>query len=478
MSDFFLNLSGNPAAKKLITKLGLPVPMPPILKRAKGPWEDRPVNDLPVIVCHGKGGALASVMAGTLISAGAEIWLAGENQPAEVYAGLGEAWSRKPIALPESGCPESLRPHGLVFDATGFETADDMKIAYRFFHSCIRQLRSCGRIIVITRPPSAISSAGEAAAARGLQGFTRSMGREVGKKGSTANLITVDADADERLEAVLRFFLSTRSAYISGQPIHVSSAVPSPSAKPLFTKPLEGKIALVTGAARGIGAETAAAMAREGAKVIVMDLPKDEEALKQLAARLGGVPLMCDITAPDAPDAVCNLVAEKFGGLDIAIHNAGITRDKTLGKMDDKLWDQALGVNLLSVIRVNEKLIGQIREGGRIVCLSSIAGIAGNFGQTNYSASKAGIIGYVQALSKELAPKGITVNAMAPGFIETRLTAAIPLMTREVARRLCNLSQGGLPSDVAETAVYLSSPGAVGHTGQILRVCGGSFVGA
>jgi 3-oxoacyl-[acyl-carrier protein] reductase len=147
--------------------------------------------------------------------------------------------------------------------------------------------------------------------------------------------------------------------------------------------------------------------------------------------------------------------------------------------MSVELWDQVIDVNLAAVIRTTEELVkGPLKDGGRIVCLSSIAGIAGNVGQTNYAASKAGIIGYVRAMSERLADRGITVNAIAPGFIETRLTAAIPVAIREVARRMSALGQGGLPEDVAQAIVFLATPGAQGITGRTLRVCGGSLVGA
>ncbi|HTL35135.1 MAG TPA: SDR family oxidoreductase, partial [Kofleriaceae bacterium] len=156
------------------------------------------------------------------------------------------------------------------------------------------------------------------------------------------------------------------------------------------------------------------------------------------------------------------------------------TRDKTLANMKPELWDQAIGVNLASVVKITDELLKQnrLRDGGRIICLSSVAGIAGNVGQTNYAASKAGLIGYVRALAAEVAPRGITVNAIAPGFIETRMTAAIPFTIREAGRRLSALGQGGLPADVAEAVVFLAQPDAVGVTGAVLRVCGGALIGA
>jgi 3-oxoacyl-[acyl-carrier protein] reductase len=163
----------------------------------------------------------------------------------------------------------------------------------------------------------------------------------------------------------------------------------------------------------------------------------------------------------------------------VVVHNAGVTRDKTLARMKPELWDQAVDINLGAVVRITQVLLeGTLRDEGRIVCLSSVAGIAGNMGQTNYAASKRGIIGYIENLAPAVAKRGITVNAIAPGFIETRLTAAMPVAIREVARRLSALGQGGQPRDVAEAITFLSTPGADGITGRVLRVCGGAFVGA
>jgi 3-oxoacyl-[acyl-carrier protein] reductase len=137
-----------------------------------------------------------------------------------------------------------------------------------------------------------------------------------------------------------------------------------------------------------------------------------------------------------------------------------------------------MAVNLRAVARLGEGLAGALGERGRVVLMSSVSGIAGNAGQPNYAASKAGVIGVARHLSGPLAARGITINAIAPGFIDTRMTAAMPVMVREAGRRLSALAQGGLPIDVAEAATFLASPGAQGLTGQVLRVCGGSFVGA
>ncbi|MEO1269211.1 MAG: SDR family oxidoreductase, partial [Myxococcota bacterium] len=301
---------------------------------------------------------------------------------------------------------------------------------------------------------------------------------EIGRNGSTANLIHVSEGAEGRLEAVLRFVLSSRSAFISGQEITVGHAVKA--AQPRWVRPLEGKVALITGAARGIGAATARAMTAEGATVLVLDRPADDGPASKVARELGApAPLLFDITDPETPAALVEAL-KAHGGADIVIHNAGITRDKTLGRMKPDWWDLALDVNLGAVVRTTHAILegGALNDHGRIICLTSIAGLAGNVGQTNYATAKAGLVEFVRRLGQELAPRGATANAIAPGFIETRMTAAIPPVTREAGRRLASLSQGGLPEDVANALTFLASPGADGINGQVLRVCGGSFLGA
>ena len=185
-----------------------------------------------------------------------------------------------------------------------------------------------------------------------------------------------------------------------------------------------------------------------------------------------------DLMDANAATHIADALRARHGSLDFVVHNAGVTRDRTLARMSEAEWDGTLGVNLTAVLRLHDALDGLLRPGGRIVALSSIAGLAGNVGQTNYAASKAGVVGFVRALAPQCAPRGITVNAVAPGFIETRLTAAIPFAIREAARRMSSLGQGGHPEDVAQTIAFLASPSAQGLTGNVVRVCGQSIVGA
>jgi 3-oxoacyl-[acyl-carrier protein] reductase len=281
------------------------------------------------------------------------------------------------------------------------------------------------------------------------------------------------------MESTLRFFLSSRSAYVSGQVVRVGKA--APLVEPAdWDQPLAGRIALVTGAARGIGEAIASTLARDGATVVALDVPAAGEALSIVANRIGGLSLQLDITAADAPRTLAEYLTSRFGGVDVVVHNAGVTRDKTLANMDDVRWDSVIDINLASQERINDVLLGEgvLRDGGRIVAVSSVSGIAGNRGQTNYATSKAGVIGLVDAFAPELEKHHGTINAVAPGFIETAMTGAMPLVVREGGRRLNSMLQGGLPVDVAETIAWLASPASGGVNGNLVRVCGQALLGA
>jgi 3-oxoacyl-[acyl-carrier protein] reductase len=236
---------------------------------------------------------------------------------------------------------------------------------------------------------------------------------------------------------------------------------------------------VVTGAARGIGEQVARVLARDGATVVGIDVPQAADDLIRLTNELGGDYLTLDITARDAPKRMAQHLIQAHGGVDVVVHNAGITRDKRLANMDADRWNAVLDVNLVAPQRITDELLAQklIRDNGRVVGVASIAGIAGNVGQTNYAASKAGVIGLVDSLEGVL-ENGITVNAVAPGFIETKMTAAVPFATREVGRRMNSLSQGGQPVDVAETIAWLADPASTAVNGNVVRVCGQMMLGA
>ncbi|MFF4250884.1 3-oxoacyl-ACP reductase [Streptomyces sp. NPDC001663] len=363
------------------------------------------------------------------------------------------------------------RPAALVLDATGVRDVDALAEVHAALHPVVRSVASSGRIVVLGAPLDA-DDHHQAAVQQALEGFVRSLGKEIGR-GRTVNLLRVtDAAA---AESTLRFLLSPRSAYVSGQVIGVGTAQ---EVTVDWERPLAGRTALVTGAARGIGEAVAETLARDGARVVVLDVPQAEEDARRVAERLGGSALALDITAADAGARIADALPE---GLDVLVHNAGITRDRRLVNMPAERWSSVLDVNLASVLRTTDALLaaGALRPGGRIVGTASIAGLAGNAGQTNYGASKAGVVGLVRALApRALAEHGVTVNAVAPGFIETKMTAAIPLFIREAGRRMNSLAQGGLPADVAETTTWLAHPASGAVNGQVVRVCGQSLLGA
>jgi 3-oxoacyl-[acyl-carrier protein] reductase len=370
---------------------------------------------------------------------------------------------------------------GLVFDATGITEPAGLKGLYKFFTPLLRNLGPSGRIVVIGTTPDEIGSTHERVTQRALEGFTRSLGKEM-RRGATVNLVYLSPDAKPAatgLESTVRFILSGKSAYVDGQVFRVGAADSAPPTD--WDKPLDGKVAIVTGAARGIGATIAEVFARDGAKVVCIDIEASAETLGVTASKVGGTALTLDVTADDAVEKITEHLREVHDGrADILVNNAGITRDKLLANMDEARWDSVIAVNLLAPLRLTEGLVGNgtLGEGGRVIGLSSMAGIAGNRGQTNYAATKAGMIGLTDALSAVCADKGVTVNAVAPGFIETKMTEAIPLATREVGRRLNSLYQGGEPVDVAETIAYFASPASNAVTGNTIRVCGQAMLGA
>ena len=370
---------------------------------------------------------------------------------------------------------------GLVFDATGITDPAGLRGLFEFFTPLLRNLGPSARLVVLGSTPDEVDDPYERIAQRALEGFTRSLAKEM-QRGATVALVYVSPGANAGAtgcESTMRFILSAKSAYVDGQVFRVGVAEACAPAD--WNTPLAGKVGIITGAARGIGATIAEVFARDGARVVAIDVEQAADALADTATRVGGTALALDVTAPDAVERITAHLREHHGGrADILVNNAGITRDKLLANMDDSRWDAVVAVNLLAPLALTEGLVGNgsIGAGGRVIGLSSMAGIAGNRGQTNYATTKAAMIGITEALAPSLAARDITINAVAPGFIETAMTAAIPLATREVGRRLNSLYQGGQPVDVAEAIAYFASPASNAVTGTVIRVCGQAMLGA
>ncbi|GAA1968900.1 3-oxoacyl-ACP reductase [Amycolatopsis minnesotensis] len=447
MADRYQQFTKTPVGRFLVPKLGLP--SAPTLRRYK---PGQPALDGPALFGAAPGGRLEKTLTEQLGDAGIEV-------------------RTTPV--------ETGKHAALVFDATGVQDPKQLRAVYDFFHPVIRSVGNSGRVVVFGTPPELLEG-GARIAQRALEGFVRSVGKEL-KRGATAQLVYVAEGSEGATESTVRFLLSAKSAFVDAQVIRIGAkGSPEFTAPADWKKPLDGKIALVTGASRGIGAAIAEVLARDGAHVVALDIPAQGADLSKVANKVGGSALQLDITAADAPQKLAEHLTSRHGGVDVVVHNAGITRDKTLGNMSDGAWDSVLTVNLASQLAVNDKFLadGVLKPNGRIVGVSSIAGIAGNVGQTNYATSKAGVIGMIDDSSSRLAEHGGTINAVAPGFIETKMTAAVPLFIREAGRRLSSLGQGGLPVDVAETIAWYANPASAAVNGNVVRVCGQALLGA
>ena len=447
MSDWYRDFANSGMGTTLTKKLGLP--RPAVLRRYE---PGAPLLTGPAVVGTAGAGRLLASLTGVLQDAGVT------------------------VLSPEA--TDGGRVAAVLLDATGLTGPADLAAAHEFLAPAVRRLGPSGRVLLLADPPSAADSPAQAAARQALEGLVRSIAKEL-RDGGTANLLFVPNGAESSVPGPVRFFLSGRSAYVDGQVVTLTAAdVPAGQDE---ERPLAGEVAVVTGAARGIGASIARVLARDGAHVVAVDVPAAGQSLAEVANEVGGTAFQLDVTAPDAAQRLVAHVRERHGGVDLVVHNAGITRDKLLVNMDAARWNSVMAVNLQAQLDITQALLdaeGVLRPGARVVAVSSQSGIAGNRGQTNYAASKAGVIGMVRAWAPAFAGRDATINAVAPGFIVTEMTARMPFGTREIGSRINSLQQGGLPVDVAETIAWLAQPSAAGVNGQVVRVCGQSFLGA
>ncbi|MGC1330898.1 3-oxoacyl-ACP reductase [Pseudomonas sp.] len=449
MSDRYIDFANSDIGRRLVGAVGLPTPAR--LER----WQAGRLRPIDGTLLVG-GGSLAATVA----------------ELAPKLTDNAVAFASEATILPAWTPGLGPKIKAVVFDATHIADIAELKQLREFFQPLVKSLDGSAHLLVLGRVPDGLVPAAHIAQ-KAIEGFTRSLAKEL-RSGGVLQLLQLEDGAETELEGALRFFLSPKSAYVDGQVLRLA---PCAIKVADWTRPLAGKKALVTGAARGIGAAIAETLARDGAEVILLDVPQAKADLDALAARLGGRTVDLDICAADAAQQLIEALPD---GIDVVVHNAGITRDKTLVNMTPEYWDSVLAVNLNAPQLLTQALFdsGTLRDNGRVVLLSSTSGIAGNRGQTNYAASKAGLIGLAQAYGPTLAERGASINAVAPGFIETHMTAQMPFALREAGRRMNALGQGGLPQDVAEAVAWLAQPGSGAVNGQVLRVCGQSVVGA
>ncbi len=470
MSDLYQKVANSPWGKSLVSAMNLP--RPAILERQGR--ADSPFLEGQALLGAAQGGSLLEAVCEVVAASPATVFYTA--QPASLSESALAKTKARANEVDLAKLEDTRRFKALVFDASGIANSLELRALYDFFHPVARKIAKCGRVVILGRPPEKCDPA-KATAQKALEGFTRSLAKEIGKTGAVANLVYVEEGAEPLVESALRFFLSPKCAYVDAQVVTIQKAA-KPKGRIDWNRPLQDQVALVTGASRGIGAAIARVLARDGAKVVALDVPGASDELEKVAKEIGGLALAVDITDANSPTQIADFLRKETGGVDIVVHNAGVTRDKTLARMPEHFWDLLMDINLNAIQRINDKLLSEevLRKQGRLIGVSSIGGIAGNFGQTNYAASKAGVIGYTEAMSRVL-KGGITINAVAPGFIETQMTAAMPFTIREAGRRMNSLSQGGQPQDVAEAIAFLANPGSNGISGQTVRVCGQSLIG-
>lgn len=449
MSDLLLNLSRSTLARAVVKTAKLPITLPTVLTRADFPWRHQ-------------------TLLGQVIAFG------GRNSSSDVSKSLERILWDAGAQISPGGDPCV----GLIYDATNLQSLADLRDLFTYVQAQLSSLKAGSRILIVGRVPLSAGQPMASALYEALTGFTRSVAKELGRKGSTVNMVEISDGAV--LDGAVRFFLSNHSSFVTGQVIVLGGRATASGER--FETLLEDQRILVTGAAQGIGAAIARKLASEGAKLILLDRPQEMEALESLSKALNAVCLPIDLAKEESAGVVIKRLWELAPVAGI-VHNAGVTRDRTLARMNQEQWDQVMNINLHVPVSITDQLLSKENEGllareSSIVFMSSVTGIAGNAGQTNYAASKSALIGYARALAAKHFNTGARFNCIAPGFIETRMTAAIPFAVREVARRFNSLNQGGEPNDVAEAVTWLLSRAGGSVNGQTLRVCGQNLIGA
>lgn len=483
--DKLTEWSTHPAVQALAKKLPLPIKLPTLVRRAAEVDATRPLLGRRVLLTIETAAHAALVRA--LVAAGADLVLLGPADHVHGAAELARAAGRRAEVLPTAersiSAAEVARAiaegdgiDALLLDVTAIGGPHRL---YAALQPSLRKLRPHCRVILMNRV-SATPTPAEAAATEGTTGFGKSLARELGGRAITVNMVELSHAVDTAAAAEALAFLATdRARYVTGQRLVLTA-----SAQAAGSTSLAGHHVVVTGAARGIGAAMVTVLARQGAAVSVVDLASAQqagEAVVSAVRQAGGQAqfIAANVTQRAEVEA-CLEQAAKLGPVTGLVNNAGITRDRTFAKMSEAQWADVLAVNFDASVAVTEAaLAGRRGEAPlAVVFLSSVVGISGNFGQTNYTLSKAAVLGYMRAMAAQWAGKNVRMNAIAPGFIDTALTREVPLLNRELGKQLTCLLQAGEPEDIGEIAAFLLSPAAVALNGQTIRVDGGMFFGA
>lgn len=491
-----IDWSLDPRLRGLLGKLPLPIKLPTPLLRGTQSHGDRPLAGTRALLTRLQDPIDLALALG-LLRRGASL-LVVESQ---VDSGLAEAvtaaggrfapWSSDIQNVVATASARMDRRPLLVVDRLREPQAGDLAV-----NDATDRLQQVGQMvcraptgsrwILVGDAELSLTPAGRLLAAAAL-GCMRSVHKELGPSGSTAHRLTLAGATPDAVADAAAFLVGPRAAFLTGLDLTLTGTDGGPGGAPWNSRQLQGKIALVTGAARGIGAAVASRLAEAGAEVWINDVAQAEEAGTAAVAKLREAGATAHFVAADCADprgatAIAQAIGRN-GRLDVVVHNAGITRDRTLKKLDLATWRKVLAVDLGSMVQVQRAIQPLMAPASSAVLMSSVMGIAGNFGQTNYTAAKAGVIELARIWSEEwrdgtMRGSGMRANAIAPGFILTEMTAHMPLLNREMAKQLSSLLQPGLPADVADLALFLASAESRALTGQVVRCDGGMAFGA
>ncbi len=487
MDDWSLN----PNVRKLLQRVPLPISLPTPLRRGTGRSTAGELTGTRAVVTHlrdaldlamaqavQQAGAAVTVvdpagdatLTGRIVDGGGQFVAGTADLPGGVLHAIaqgGATGDRRPVTL----IHRVIRPHGV--DLAVNEATD----ALLSVGHAAASLPPNSRLLLVLGPDLRGDSLGGLMTAA-TQGFMRSAFKELGKSGTTCHVIR--AEDAQSAAALAAFLASPRAAFLTGLDLLARKSVAGDAAD---GPELDGKVVLVTGAARGIGASIAERLALEGSHVWINDIAQSQAAaadtVAQIRARGGHAEFVAaDVGTLSGAQAIADAIGKSAGRLDGVIHNAGITRDRTLKKMSVAQWRQVLQVNFGAMHLVQTAVAPLLQPGSAMVLMSSVMGISGNFGQTNYSTSKSAVIELAKQWAVDGQARGLRANAIAPGFILTDMTAQMPVINREMAKQLTAMLQPGLPLDVAELACFLVGGQSRGVTGQVLRCDGGMAFGA